>query len=111
VAQRSSLSYPSARRADVIDDYFGTRVADPYRWMEDLASPELKEWIDAQNVTPVALQIIKSAATLYLQRRGPGSHQSNCSPTREESRRAVLGTVNGAEKHGGKQVRRDNPQP
>ena len=49
MAQRCSLSYPSARRADVIDNYFGTRVADPYRWMEDLNSPELKQWIDAEN--------------------------------------------------------------
>jgi len=49
LAQSSSLSYPSARRADVIDDYFGTKVADPYRWMEDLNSPELKQWVDAEN--------------------------------------------------------------
>jgi prolyl oligopeptidase len=40
LAQSSSLSYPLARRADVFDDYFGTKVADPYRWMEDLNSPE-----------------------------------------------------------------------
>jgi prolyl oligopeptidase len=49
VAQKPSLNYPSARRADVIDNYFGTKVADPYRWMEDLNSPELKQWIDAEN--------------------------------------------------------------
>jgi prolyl oligopeptidase len=49
LAQSSSISYPSARRADVIDDYFGSRVADPYRWMEDLDSPELNRWVDAQN--------------------------------------------------------------
>jgi prolyl oligopeptidase len=49
LAQSTTLSYPSARRADVIDDYFGTRVADPYRWMEDLNSPELKQWVDAEN--------------------------------------------------------------
>ena len=48
-AQKPSLNYPSARRADVIDNYFGTKVADPYRWMEDLNSPELKQWIDAEN--------------------------------------------------------------
>ena len=29
VAQKPSLNYPSARRADVIDNYFGTKVADP----------------------------------------------------------------------------------
>ena len=49
VAQKPSLNYPSARRADVIDNYFGTKVADSYRWMEDLNSPELKQWIDAEN--------------------------------------------------------------
>jgi prolyl oligopeptidase len=47
--QSPSLSYPTARRADVVDDYFGTKVADPYRWMEDLNSPELKQWVDAEN--------------------------------------------------------------
>jgi prolyl oligopeptidase len=49
LTQSPPLSYPSARRADVIDDYFGTKVADPYRWMEDLNSPELKRWVDAEN--------------------------------------------------------------
>src|SRR5436190_1891748 len=49
MAQSSSVSYPPARRGDVADDYFGTKVADPYRWMEDLNSPEVKQWIDAEN--------------------------------------------------------------
>jgi prolyl oligopeptidase len=49
VAHKPSLDYPSGRRADVSDNYFGTTVADPYRWMEDLNSPELKAWIDAEN--------------------------------------------------------------
>ena len=35
MARSSFISYPSARRADVIDNYFGTTVADPYRWMEE----------------------------------------------------------------------------
>jgi prolyl oligopeptidase len=49
VEEWPSLSYPLARRADVIDDYFGTKVPDPYRWMEDLNLPELKQWVDAEN--------------------------------------------------------------
>jgi hypothetical protein len=61
LAQSSSISYPSARRADVIDDYFGSTVADPYRWMEDLNSPELKRWIDARMPSPSAF-----AATLQV---------------------------------------------
>jgi prolyl oligopeptidase len=43
------LSYPAARQVDQTDDYFGTTVSDPYRWMEDVDSPELKAWIDAEN--------------------------------------------------------------
>ncbi|MBZ5559760.1 MAG: prolyl oligopeptidase family serine peptidase [Acidobacteriia bacterium] len=49
VAQ-SSLTYPQPRKGDVVDTYAGTKVADPYRWMEDLNAPELKQWIDAENV-------------------------------------------------------------
>src|SRR5689334_13215241 len=49
VAQTSTLTYPQARKANTVDDYFGTKVADPYRWMEDLNAPELKTWIDAEN--------------------------------------------------------------
>ena len=45
----TTLAYPIARKADQTDDYFGTKVSDPYRWMEDVDSPELKTWIDAEN--------------------------------------------------------------
>ena len=41
--------YPQPRKGDASDTYFGTRVADPYRWMEDLNSPELKQWIAVEN--------------------------------------------------------------
>jgi len=49
VAQHETLNYPRTRQVDVVDDYFGTKVADPYRWLEDLNAPEVKAWIDAQN--------------------------------------------------------------
>src|SRR5262245_13149794 len=41
--------YPVARKVDQIDDYNGVKVADRYRWMEDLDAPELKKWIDDEN--------------------------------------------------------------
>ncbi len=43
------FTYPQARKVDVVDDYFGTPVPDPYRWMEDPEAPGLREYIDAQN--------------------------------------------------------------
>ena len=49
VAGAQALQYPAARVTDVKDIYFGTTVADPYRWMEDVDSPEVKTWVDAEN--------------------------------------------------------------
>jgi prolyl oligopeptidase len=43
------LPYPDAPRVDQIDDYFGTRVADPYRWLEDVDSPQTQRWIEEEN--------------------------------------------------------------
>src|SRR6266851_8460880 len=45
----SALVYPKARAAEQVDDYFGTKVSDPYRWMEDVDSAEVKSWVDAEN--------------------------------------------------------------
>lgn len=45
----AKLVYPIARTVDQQDDFHGTTVKDPYRWMEDLDAPELKTWIDAEN--------------------------------------------------------------
>ena len=41
--------YPATERGAVVDNYFGTEVADPYRWLEDDNAPETAEWVKAQN--------------------------------------------------------------
>jgi len=43
------LTYPEARKGDVVDDYHGTQVADPYRWLEDVDAEETRKWIEAEN--------------------------------------------------------------
>jgi len=46
-AQR--LQYPSSKRGEQVDTYFGVKVADPYRWLEEEGSPETARWIEEQN--------------------------------------------------------------
>ncbi|MGA8891745.1 MAG: prolyl oligopeptidase family serine peptidase [Anaeromyxobacteraceae bacterium] len=43
------LAYPPTRTVDVVDDYFGTKVKDPYRWLEDDNAADVKVWVEAQN--------------------------------------------------------------
>ncbi|GAC1650281.1 MAG: prolyl oligopeptidase family serine peptidase [Gemmatimonadaceae bacterium] len=45
----AQLAYPQARISDHADTYFGIRVSDPYRWLEDLHSPETRQWVEAEN--------------------------------------------------------------
>ncbi len=48
-ASTGALTYPLSKKVDVKDDYHGQVVADPYRWLEEADSQEVKEWIAAQN--------------------------------------------------------------
>jgi prolyl oligopeptidase len=43
------LTYPATRKLEQIDDYHGKKIADPYRWLEELDSPETRAWVEAQN--------------------------------------------------------------
>lgn len=49
MAQQNGNSYPATRKDNVTDDYFGTKISDPYRWLEDDNSEETKKWVDEQN--------------------------------------------------------------
>jgi prolyl oligopeptidase len=56
-AQRPA--YPPAPPGGQVDDYHGTPVADPYRWLEDVDAPDTRAWIEAENrVTGAWLEAI-----------------------------------------------------
>src|SRR5690554_1804758 len=50
-SKEEKIEYPETRKTDVTDDYFGTTVADPYRWLEDDRAEETENWVKAQNET------------------------------------------------------------
>jgi len=49
VTASAQLTYPPTKKVDVSDNYFGTTIADPYRWLEDDNSEETKNWVQQQN--------------------------------------------------------------
>ncbi len=48
-AQAAPFKYPEAKKTEQVDDYHGTKVADPYRWLEDANSQETQDWVEAEN--------------------------------------------------------------
>src|SRR5215472_3677985 len=75
---------PATPEHDVVENYHGRQVPDPYRWLEQAGSPAVEQWIDAQNAYTDAVMsgfqdhgaIIKRAGQLALtstQRSNPQS--------------------------------------
>jgi len=46
---KTKIQYPETKKVDQVDDYFGVKVEDPYRWLEDDKSKETEEWVTEQN--------------------------------------------------------------
>ena len=44
-----TVNYPTTKKVDTVDNYFGTEVPDPYRWLEDDRSEETEAWVKKQN--------------------------------------------------------------
>jgi len=62
------LQYPESATVDNVDDYHGTLVADPYRWLEDVDSAETAAWVTAQNEVTFAFLEGIPAREQYRQR-------------------------------------------
>jgi prolyl oligopeptidase len=62
------LPYPVARKSDLVETLHGQQIPDPYRWLEEIDSPETRQWIDAQNSLTFA-HLEKISARPKLARR------------------------------------------
>ncbi|HVI49121.1 MAG TPA: prolyl oligopeptidase family serine peptidase [Chitinophaga sp.] len=49
MGQAPSIIYPDTKKVDTVDDYHGTKIADPYRWLENDHSEETSQWVKAEN--------------------------------------------------------------
>ena len=49
INSQTGYNYPQTAKDNVTDTYFGTSVADPYRWLEDDRSPKTEDWVNKEN--------------------------------------------------------------
>ncbi|BDU71053.1 prolyl oligopeptidase family serine peptidase [Mesoterricola silvestris] len=75
---------PATRKCDQVDDYFGTKVADPYRWLEDDNAPETKAWVAAQNQATFAhLAAIPQRKAILERLRALQDYEKYSAPRKE----------------------------
>ena len=83
-AQQPMLTYPRAKKVDQVDDFFGTKIADPYRWLEDADAPDTRAWIEAQNALTFAfLEKIPERAAIQKRLTALWNYERYGAPSRE----------------------------
>jgi prolyl oligopeptidase len=78
------LQYPVTKKVDQVDVYHGTKVADPYRWLEDDMSPQTAAWVEAENkITFPYLEAIPYRAQLQARVKQLSDYAKYSSPSRK----------------------------
>jgi prolyl oligopeptidase len=81
------VRYPETRKVEQVDDYHGTRVADPYRWLEDVDAADTKQWVVSQNaVTDAYLATIPERERIRGRLTKAWSYPKYGAPFREAGR-------------------------
>ncbi len=84
--QACAPQLPQTRKDDTVDEYFGVKVADPYRWLEDDNSDETAAWVKAQNrVTEHYLKHLPARAGLKTRLRELCDYERVGLPSRENN--------------------------
>ena len=84
--QACAPQLPQTRKDDTVDEYFGVKVADPYRWLEDDNSAETAAWVKAQNrVTQHYLKQLPARAGLKTRLRELSDYERVGLPTRKNN--------------------------
>jgi len=82
-----SPEYPVAAIGNQVDDYHGTEVADPYRWLEDPDSEETVEWVTAENVvTRSILDAVPARAGIHKRLKGLWNYARYSTPAERGGR-------------------------
>jgi prolyl oligopeptidase len=82
--QKLPIQYPVTKKVDHDDDYFGTKVKDPYRWLEEMNSPETRQWINAQKeVTDKYLSSIEFRPQLKARFTALWNYERYSGPSKE----------------------------
>jgi prolyl oligopeptidase len=82
--QEPRIKYPVTKKVDQVDDYFGTKVEDPYRWLEEMNSPGTRQWINAQvEVTEKYLSSIEFRPRLKARFTELWNYEKYSYPTKE----------------------------
>lgn len=82
-AQKQAFAYPVTPTCDQVDDYFGTKVKDPYRWLENENDEKVKKWIEEQNkVTAAYLSRIPYREKIFRRLLEVYNYPRYTSPTR-----------------------------
>ena len=84
--------YPPTHQGDHVDDYHGTRVADPYRWLEDSDSAATAAWVEAQNeLTFAFLEAIPSREPIKARLTELWNYERYTTPSRRPGRGVARG--------------------
>ncbi|HEY0989212.1 MAG TPA: prolyl oligopeptidase family serine peptidase [Kofleriaceae bacterium] len=84
---RGGLVYPPARTGDVVEAHHGVKVADPYRWLEDMDSAETRKWLAEENALTDAYAATLRGRELFARRLAElTSYESYRTPFRRGAR-------------------------